>query len=200
VSPRLPSFWLLVGPALLAVACVTPPEAAPLPPELHAPGADLRLLLAELGGAGLRGPGHEELDPLVGDWDVHLHALPSEDLLASGVARLEWTLGGLALLWRTELVIGERSAPALAFFTFDPRCSGLSSSASLARGRGSLDGVGIRLLAEDRDMATGQVRRARTVLRSFGEEGFELLQEVEEEGLQWRALTRTRYSRPTGAF
>lgn len=203
-----PSFVAFVLALLATVsACVTGPEAPPTPPEERGPGADPRALLDQLATESVRSDGHVALEPLVGAWDVVLHAADSGEPIARGTAELAWQLGGLVLEWRTELVVGERSAPSLALFGYDPRtnlyqlawCSGVSSSMSLARGRGELDAVGIRLLAEERDPVTAEVSRARAVLRRLSEDVIELVQESEGLPGIWSAVTRTVYTRRGGA-
>lgn len=185
-------------------ACVTGPEVQPVPAELRGPGADPAAVLEELGSGGALSEGHQLLEVLVGEWDVVLYSAASGESLARGTASLSWVLGGRALEWSTELVVGDRSAPSLALFGYDPRanlyqlawCSGLTSAMSLARGRGELDAIGIRLVAEVRDPATAQISRSRVILRLASEGVYEMIQEAEQQPGLWAPITRTVYSRP----
>jgi hypothetical protein len=190
--------------ALVAPGCESGPgtagpgEAASLP---AAADAAPREPLAALPP----GEDHRRLDPLEGEWRVEVLDPGTGARVAAGRAALAWRSGGLFLEWRVDTALGGWVVESFGLLGYDPRAneyellfaSGLSGTMSLARGRGDLRDGGLRLLAEERDPASGLTARTRTTLSmpASGTERFEILQEEEAEPGRWTARSRTVYER-----
>lgn len=188
--------------AFASVGCVSDaPPRSPMPADT---GAAQRSFA--LGDAPARGDELERLDALVGDWEAELTDASGAHL-ARGEARIDWCLDGRFLGWDARFELERSSFPSRGMLGFDAGtreyqwvwASGWSGRASLAHGRGELDGSGLRLVAEESDPATGVLVRARSVLRLLDPDRFEIAQDVEGEPGTWRPTTRTVYTRRESA-
>jgi hypothetical protein len=149
---------------------------------------------------------HRALDPLVGVWTTTLVSVSAEGAESdphAGQATIHWMLGNRYLHWEATLEVGSRVHETVGFLGYDLNTgeyqnlmiSDLATGMSVARGRGELDGSGIKLGIEVADPATGAIKRAQSTLRLLDGNHFVLEQlGVDVQGVE-RIVRRTHYRR-----
>lgn len=174
--------------ALVAIVsfAVLAPTAAPAQERAPSPFAadEMARLMARYEELSTPGPGHERLEPFVGEWAtttrVWLGGPGSEPATSTGSAEIEWILGGRFLLERSEGVAEEQEYEGLGLLGFDNVAGEYRSvwvdsgntAMYTSAGEWNEEAEALVLTGEREDPMTGEVGSFEYVRRVTDEDGF----------------------------
>jgi hypothetical protein len=198
----------LIPLVLLVSACTAPDPRLPTKNAavLFAPQPTLEEQAAEAERNSHPRNQHRALDPLVGVWTTTMVNVSQEGTESdphAGQATINWTLGNRYLHWEATLEVGSRVHETTGYLGYDLNTgeyqnlmiSDLATGMSVARGRGDLDGSGIKLGIEVADPVSGAIKRAQSTLRLLDRNHFVLEQlGIDAQGIE-RIVRRTHYRR-----
>lgn len=197
--------------SLFTLSACFAPEPARVPRNI-APVESPRTSIEEQARAAARASEprseHRVLETLVGTWNTSVVSVAGDGTESdprSGVAAIEWVLGGRYLKWDATLDLGTEVHATTGFLGYDVNqgeyqllmISDLATGMGVAHGRGDVGDAGLKFVLDVTEPGTGAVRRAVSTMRATSHDQFVLEQLGQDGAGNERVVRRTHYRRAT---
>lgn len=198
---------ILVCLCLLQASCMAPEPTRAERPAVQIPSVEAIEAQAQAAAAASKPrKEHRALEALAGNWQTTVVSVGANDQESdphAGRASIESVLGGRYLRWDAWLDLGAESHSTTGYLGYDVNqseyqllmISDLSTGMGVARGRGDLQGAGIRFIIEIPDPETGALRRAVSALRLIDANRFLIEQFGADASGHEHVVRRTHYVR-----